>query len=81
MMQVSEMGMVKQRPDRIRALRMWHQEGGVMIIGYEAYRILSTAKGISDGGLQKELKSILVDPGTAFIAMDVSEILVLCVTA
>lgn len=71
MLQVSEMGMMKQRPDRIRALQMWHQEGGVMIIGYEAYRILSTTKGISDEGLQKELKSILVDPGTAFIVMDV----------
>lgn len=64
MLQVSELGTVKSLSQRIAALRVWHRDGGVMIIGYDNYRILSSAKRINDEELKKELKSVLVDPGT-----------------
>lgn len=62
--QVSELGTVKTLSKRIAALRVWHTGGGVMIMGYDNYRILSSAKRISGEELEKELKSFLVDPGT-----------------
>lgn len=62
--QVSELGTVKGRSQRIAALRVWHREGGVMIMGYDNYRILSSTKGVSSEELKKELKRVLVDPGT-----------------
>lgn len=55
---------MKSLSQRIAALRVWHRDGGVMIMGYENYRILSSAQRISSEELKKELKSVLVDPGT-----------------
>lgn len=63
-LQVSELGTVKSLSQRIAALRVWHRGGGVMIMGYDNYRILSSAKRVGSEELKKELKSVLVDPGT-----------------
>lgn len=63
MLQVTELATIKQS-ERFRALQRWQRDGGVMIMGYEMYRILSLARKISDEEQKKELKSILVDPGT-----------------
>lgn len=63
-LQVTELATVKHPSDRLRALQRWQREGGVMIMGYEMYRILSLAQRISDEASKKEIKSILVDPGT-----------------
>lgn len=64
MLQVTELATKKQSSERLRALQRWQRDGGVMIIGYEMYRILSLAQKINDEECKKELKSILVDPGT-----------------
>lgn len=63
-LQVTELATVKHPSDRFRALQSWQREGGVMLIGYEMYRILSLAQKISDEVSKKEMKSILLDPGT-----------------
>lgn len=61
--QVQHLVRVKHLPERLRALRKWHREGGVMIMGYEMYRLLSLATKTSDEVWSKELKATLVDPG------------------
>lgn len=63
-LQVSELGTAKSLSQRIAALRVWHSGGGVMIMGYDSYRILSLAKRVGSDVLKEELKSLLVDPGT-----------------
>lgn len=68
MFQVTELATVKSLLERIRALQRWHDDGGVMIMGYEMYRILSLAKKIQDEELKKELKRILVNPGTVTVS-------------
>ncbi|XP_029304789.1 transcriptional regulator ATRX-like isoform X1 [Cottoperca gobio] len=72
---VTELATIKHPPERIRALQRWKREGGVMIMGYEMYRILSLAKKINDEKCKKELKSILVDPGPDFAVCDEGHIL------
>nr|XP_046267251.1 transcriptional regulator ATRX-like isoform X2 [Scatophagus argus] len=71
---VIELATVK-RPERIRALQEWQRDGGVLIMGYEMYRILSQARKIGDEELKKEMKSILVDPGPDFVVCDEGHIL------
>ncbi|XP_063751785.1 transcriptional regulator ATRX-like isoform X2 [Eleginops maclovinus] len=72
---VTELATVKHPPERIRALLRWKSEGGVMIMGYEMFRILSVAKKITDEESRKEIKSILVDPGPDFVVCDEGHIL------
>lgn len=64
MLQVTELATVKNPPERLRALQRWQRDGGVMIMGYEMYRNLSLCRRITDEVSKKEMKSVLVDPGT-----------------
>ena len=64
MLQVRELATVKSAPERLRALQAWQREGGVMIMGYDIYRILSSAKKMNNEENKIQLKKILVDPGT-----------------
>ncbi|XP_070773018.1 transcriptional regulator ATRX-like [Enoplosus armatus] len=73
--QVTELVTIKHPPERLRALQRWHRDGGVMIMGYEMYRILSLAQKINDEENKRELKSILVDPGPDFVVCDEGHIL------
>ncbi|TKS83503.1 Transcriptional regulator ATRX [Collichthys lucidus] len=61
---VTELATVKHPTERLRALQGWQRDGGVMIIGYEMYRNLSLAKKVKDEAWKKEIKRILVAPGT-----------------
>eukprot|EP00066_Takifugu_rubripes_P020535 XP_011609801.1 PREDICTED: transcriptional regulator ATRX-like isoform X2 [Takifugu rubripes] len=61
---------VKNLSDRLAALQKWYREGGVMVMGYELYRILSLAPKTNDEASRKELKRILVDPGPDFVVCD-----------
>ncbi|XP_049895031.1 transcriptional regulator ATRX-like [Epinephelus moara] len=72
---VTELATIKYPPQRLRALQSWQRDGGVMIMGYEMYRILSLAQKNSDEEWKKELKSILVDPGPDFVVCDEGHIL------
>uniref|UniRef100_A0A4W6FKE0 DNA helicase n=1 Tax=Lates calcarifer TaxID=8187 RepID=A0A4W6FKE0_LATCA len=71
---VTELATVKQPLERFRALQRWQRDGGVMIMGYEMYRIQSQAKKVSEEW-KTTLKSILVDPGPDFVVCDEGHIL------
>lgn len=61
--QVQHLVRVKDLPGRLRALQKWYREGGVMIMGYEMYRLLSQTAKTNDEVWRNELKGILVNPG------------------
>lgn len=61
--QVRHLVTVKTPSERLAALQNWYREGGVMVMGYELYRILSLAPKTNNEALRKELKRVLVDPG------------------
>uniref|UniRef100_A0A3B4ZYT5 DNA helicase n=1 Tax=Stegastes partitus TaxID=144197 RepID=A0A3B4ZYT5_9TELE len=72
---VKEMATTKSALERVRALQQWHKHGGVMIMSYELYRILSLGNSIKNEEWKKELKSALVDPGPDFVVCDEGHIL------
>ncbi|XP_041864053.1 transcriptional regulator ATRX-like [Melanotaenia boesemani] len=72
---VTELATKKQVFERLIALQRWQKDGGVMIMGYEMYRILSLGHKISNEEWKKELKSALVDPGPDFVVCDEGHIL------
>lgn len=82
MLQVTELATKKHPAERLRALQRWQSDGGVMIMGYEMYRILSQAEKMNEE-CKKELQSILVDPGTVTLQWhDIIKMFsVLCVIA
>ncbi|XP_035999198.1 transcriptional regulator ATRX [Fundulus heteroclitus] len=72
---VSELATVKDHVERLRALQRWQRQGGLMIMGYELYRILSQNTQFTNEEWKKELKSALVDPGPDFVICDEGHIL------
>ncbi|XP_030603016.1 transcriptional regulator ATRX-like isoform X2 [Archocentrus centrarchus] len=72
---VTELATIKNPPERLRALQRWQREGGVMIMGYELYRILSLGYKINNEEWKKELKRTLVNPGPDFVVCDEGHIL------
>ncbi|XP_026225817.1 transcriptional regulator ATRX-like isoform X1 [Anabas testudineus] len=71
---VTELATNKHPSERLRVLQRWERGGGVMIMGYEMYRILSLGQKIKDE-FKSELKRILVDPGPDFVVCDEGHIL------
>lgn len=55
---------INQPSERIRALQRWHRDGGVAIMGYKMYTVLSLGPKAATEELKKELKSLLVNPGS-----------------
>lgn len=54
----------------------WHQDGGVMIIGYDMFRNLSTCTGTKLSKKMKEqLHKALVDPGPDIVICDEGHLL------
>lgn len=49
--------------ERIYELRKWRKDGGMMIMGYEMFRRLSTGYGVKHKPFRTELMQMLVDPG------------------
>lgn len=61
--QVTELATIKNPLERLRALQAWQRDGGVMVMGYELYRILSLGYKINNEEWKKELTRTLVNPG------------------
>lgn len=61
--QVTELATVKRPQERAYALQRWHEDGGVMIIGYEMYRNLTQGRNIKSKKLKETFQKTLVNPG------------------
>ena len=57
------MSAVKSNESRAYMLEEWIEGGGVMIMGYEMYRNLSTSRNIRKKKLKESMTKTLVNPG------------------
>ncbi|XP_011481932.1 transcriptional regulator ATRX [Oryzias latipes] len=72
---VTVLSTINQPAERIRALQRWHRDGGVAIMGYKMYTIMSLCPKTNSEEQKKVLKSVLVDPGPDFVICDEGHIL------
>uniref|UniRef100_A0A669BJ85 DNA helicase n=1 Tax=Oreochromis niloticus TaxID=8128 RepID=A0A669BJ85_ORENI len=72
---VTELATMKHTLGRLRALQRWQRDGGVMIMGYDMYRILSLDCKINNDEWKEEFYRTLVDPGPDFVVCDEGHIL------
>uniref|UniRef100_A0A3Q3BN95 DNA helicase n=1 Tax=Haplochromis burtoni TaxID=8153 RepID=A0A3Q3BN95_HAPBU len=72
---VIELATMKHNLGRLRALQRWQRDGGVMIMGYDMYRILSLDCKINNDEWKEEFYRTLVDPGPDFVVCDEGHIL------
>ncbi|CAF4369707.1 unnamed protein product, partial [Rotaria sp. Silwood2] len=60
---------------RVCHLNYWHENGGVVIMGYEMYRRLANGFGLKNKKLKAEAYKCLVDPGPDIVVADEGHIL------
>ena len=70
-----ELSSVKSNPARADALKDWHDNGGIMILGYEMYRNLTLQKNIKKKSQKKIFSEALVDPGPDIVICDEGHVL------
>lgn len=74
--EIFEISKYKKNAERVFQLTEWHQDGGVMIIGYDMFRNLSTCTGTKLSKKMKEqLHKALVDPGPDIVICDEGHLL------
>ena len=61
--QVYELSTIKDTYGRAELLKSWHEEGGVMIMGYEMFRNLSQLSRVKNKRYKKIFTESLLDPG------------------
>ena len=49
--------------DRLHALKEWHKTGGVMVLGYDMFRLLASGVRIRYKKWKIEFAELLLDPG------------------
>lgn len=64
--QVAELATVKSVAVRVELLNDWFTNGGVMIMGYEVFRILTHTDSSKYSKHKESFCSILLDPGKFF---------------
>ncbi|KAJ1197402.1 hypothetical protein NDU88_001262 [Pleurodeles waltl] len=74
-LQVNELATIKRPQERGDILKTWHEEGGIIIIGYEMYRNLTQGKNVKSKKLKEIYHRTLVDPGPDFVICDEGHIL------
>uniref|UniRef100_UPI00358EED88 transcriptional regulator ATRX-like n=1 Tax=Myxine glutinosa TaxID=7769 RepID=UPI00358EED88 len=73
--EVWELTTVKRVVDRARMLRHWMDDGGIMIMGYEMYRNLTSGRSVKSKKQREIIEQSLVDPGPDFVICDEGHIL------
>ncbi|XP_047111302.1 transcriptional regulator ATRX homolog isoform X1 [Schistocerca piceifrons] len=74
--EVYELTNYKKNYERMYQLKKWHEEGGVMVMGYEMYRNLAGNEKLKARKQMKEnFHNILVDPGPDLIVCDEGHLL------
>ncbi|XP_071980191.1 transcriptional regulator ATRX isoform X2 [Engystomops pustulosus] len=74
-LEVCELVTVKRPQERGFMLQRWHDNGGVLIIGYEMYRNLTQGRNVKSKKLKEIYQKTLVDPGPDFVICDEGHIL------
>ncbi|KAB5522767.1 hypothetical protein PHYPO_G00163210 [Pangasianodon hypophthalmus] len=74
-MEVMELATVKLACSRVSALTSWHRRGGVMIMSYEMYRILTDRDQAKYAKQQENLRTALRDPGPDIVVCDEGHVL------
>ncbi|XP_071124633.1 transcriptional regulator ATRX homolog isoform X2 [Mytilus edulis] len=74
-LEVHELASVKVNESRARMLEEWHEDGGIMIIGYEMFRNLSQGSNCKNKRIKASFKKCLMDPGPDFVVCDEGHIL------
>ncbi|XP_060719259.1 transcriptional regulator ATRX-like [Tachysurus vachellii] len=74
-LEVTELATVKLVSSRVNALTSWHMRGGVMIMSYELYRILTHGDQVKYGKQKENLRKVLRDPGPDIVVCDEGHVL------
>ncbi|XP_040190334.1 transcriptional regulator ATRX [Rana temporaria] len=74
-LEVIELATVKRPQERAYMMQRWHEDGGVLIIGYEMYRNLTQGRNVKSKKLKEMYQKTLVDPGPDFVVCDEGHIL------
>ncbi|XP_063288132.1 transcriptional regulator ATRX [Pelobates fuscus] len=74
-LEVIELCTIKRPQERGYMLQKWHDDGGVLIIGYEMYRNLTQGRNVKSKKLKEIYQKTLVDPGPDFVVCDEGHIL------
>ncbi|GAA6068029.1 transcriptional regulator ATRX-like, partial [Tachysurus ichikawai] len=74
-LEVMELATVKLVSSRVDALTSWHMRGGVMIMSYELYRILTHGDQVKYGKQRENLRRVLRDPGPDIVVCDEGHVL------
>ncbi|XP_040261176.1 transcriptional regulator ATRX isoform X2 [Bufo bufo] len=74
-LEVCELATIKRPQERGLILQRWHDNGGVLIIGYEMYRNLTQGRNVKSKKLKEMYLKTLVDPGPDFVICDEGHIL------
>ncbi|KAI4871343.1 hypothetical protein NFI96_026868 [Prochilodus magdalenae] len=74
-LEVVELATVKSAFCRVEALSRWHSQGGVLIVSYEIYRILTHGQRAKYTKHQQSLQTALRNPGPDVVICDEGHIL------
>ncbi|KAK2911162.1 hypothetical protein Q8A67_003295 [Cirrhinus molitorella] len=74
-LRVSELATVKSVSLRIELLNDWFTNGGVMILGYEVFRILTHTNSAKYSKHKEAIRSMLLDPGPDLVVCDEGHVL------
>ncbi|XP_067295262.1 transcriptional regulator ATRX-like isoform X3 [Pseudorasbora parva] len=74
-LRVAELATVKSVAVRVELLNDWFTNGGVMIMGYEVFRVLTHTASAKYSKHKDSIRSILLDPGPDLVVCDEGHVL------